>query len=102
MDCQIPVVGGYQATQGIRQQEVDKSKKMVIIGLTASAMISDREKCLAAEMDDYLCKPLFFNDLADMLEQWLSKPSFLNNRLQFLYEIHCHRSMSLDMPINTD
>ena len=80
MDCQMPVMDGYLATQEIRQQEVDKSKKTVIIGLTASAMVSDREICLAAGMDDYLSKPLLLNDLADMLEQWLSKPSSLDNR----------------------
>lgn len=80
MDCQMPIMDGYQATQEIRQQEVDKSETTVIIGLTASAMISDREKCLAAGMDDYLSKPLLLNDLANMLEQWLSKPSSLDNR----------------------
>jgi len=76
MDCQMPVMDGYQATQEIRQQEVNQARKTVIIGLTASAMISDREQCLAVGMDDYLSKPLLLNDLAQMLEQWLSKPSF--------------------------
>lgn len=79
MDCQMPVMDGYQATQQIRQQEVNQAQKTVIIGLTASAMISDREACLAVGMDDYLSKPLLLNDLAQTLEQWLSKPSFLGD-----------------------
>ncbi|MBP0018514.1 MAG: PAS domain S-box protein [Cyanobacteria bacterium SBLK] len=70
MDCQMPVMDGYQATQILRQRE-DEEKRTIIVGLTAYAMKGDREKCLDAGMDDYLAKPVSKNDLSAMLEKWL-------------------------------
>ncbi|MGF1489304.1 MAG: CheR family methyltransferase [Prochloraceae cyanobacterium] len=69
MDCQMPVMDGYQATQTIRQQEGQK-RHTIIIGLTANAMRSDREKCLAVGMDDYLSKPVTLEDLDRILKKW--------------------------------
>ncbi len=70
MDCQMPVLDGYEATRRIRQQTSLQSQP-TIIGVTAYAMVGDREKCLASGMDDYLSKPIKIQDLKRLLRQWL-------------------------------
>ncbi|MCP4677588.1 MAG: response regulator [Deltaproteobacteria bacterium] len=72
MDCQMPVLDGYQATREIRNTDADiLDCSIPIIAMTANAMRGDREKCIAAGMDDYLAKPVAPDKLSDMLQRWL-------------------------------
>lgn len=74
MDGMMPGMNGFEATAVIRDQGSSvRNHDIPIIALTANAMRTDREKCLAAGMDDYLAKPLEVTALAAMLEKWLSK-----------------------------
>jgi len=69
MDCHMPVMDGFEATERIRETERGRTRTPVV-ALTASALAADRERCLAAGMDDYLAKPIDPDLLAAVLERW--------------------------------
>jgi two-component system, sensor histidine kinase and response regulator len=71
MDCQMPVLDGFEATRQIRDLERPLAKRTPIIALTANAMQGDRERCLDAGMDDYVAKPVTVTALDQALRKWL-------------------------------
>jgi CheY-like chemotaxis protein len=84
MDCQMPDIDGFEATHLIRERETSLVKdathdescgthRVPIVALTPHAMPSDRERCLAAGMDDYLTKPFTQHQLDNTLSRWLSQ-----------------------------
>ena len=74
MDCQMPVMDGYQATKRIRQAEQSqRANQLPVIAMTASALLQDQERCLAAGMNDHLAKPVRPDELKAILRKWLAK-----------------------------
>ncbi|MBA6349857.1 PAS domain-containing hybrid sensor histidine kinase/response regulator [Colwellia sp. BRX8-9] len=74
MDCQMPVMDGYEATQKIRYSESKVlNRDIPIIAMTANSMEGDREKCLAVGMDDFISKPVNPNKVQEALKRWLPK-----------------------------
>jgi len=76
MDLQMPEMNGIEASHAIRERERQNSQfpnyspRIIIIAMTASAMVGDRERCLAAGMDDYVSKPVRPEDLRIAVEKW--------------------------------
>lgn len=70
MDCLMPEMDGWTATQEIRRMDT----RTPIIAVTANATAGDRERCLAVGMNDYLSKPVRMAELARVLEQWVVPP----------------------------
>ena len=75
MDCQMPLVDGYQATREIRRKEeaTDSGRRIPIIAMTGNAMAGDRQSCLDAGMDDFLSKPYTLDELRTLLTAWRHK-----------------------------
>jgi CheY-like chemotaxis protein len=74
MEVQMPTMGGFEATDHIRQQNATRGTHTPIIAVTAHTLPSDREQCLAAGMDDYLPKPVNPEALQAALTRWLGRP----------------------------
>jgi len=71
MDCQMPQLDGYEATRVIRQLEQPDLLRVPVIAMTASTLRGERERCLAAGMDDFLLKPVDFELLETTLARWV-------------------------------
>lgn len=100
MDNRMPVMDGFQAASSIREWEEAEAveKRVPIIAMTANAMEGDREKCIAAGMDDYLVKPVRLKQLEEIFSKWLPKKMnseqkwIDHERLQELLELNEDRS----------
>lgn len=80
MDCRMPVLNGFETTALIRAaNSTVKNRSIPIIALTANAMKGDREKCLAAGMDEYLAKPFELGDLKELLHRVLPESCWNNS-----------------------
>ncbi|MGH9614062.1 MAG: response regulator, partial [Bryobacteraceae bacterium] len=78
MDCNMPEMDGFAATQAIRRMQ-DANSRTPIIALTANALQGEHGRCVAAGMDDYLAKPIRTERLASMLKKWLPDPSEISS-----------------------
>ena len=74
MDVMMPVLDGYEATKLIRKDPIEAVRKILVIAMTASAIQGDREKCLAAGMNDYLAKPVRADVLRRKLDAYVNAP----------------------------
>jgi CheY-like chemotaxis protein len=70
MDCQMPVMDGYQATEQIRRTEPSE-RHVIIVAMTANAMQTDRQRCLDSGMDDYISKPINKSEVIAVLNRYL-------------------------------
>lgn len=71
MDCQMPVMDGYEATREIREMEIKGKNYTPIVAMTANAMAGDKEKCLKTGMDDYISKPINVSHFKKALFAWV-------------------------------
>ena len=88
MDCQMPVMDGYDATRIIRDpQSQVRDHQVNVIAMTANVMKGDRQKCLDAGMNDHIGKPLNIKDLEKMLSKWLKQSQNNSNEVEIHTEI---------------
>jgi len=81
MDCQMPIMDGYECTRAIRSPKSSVlNHRIPIVALTANAMRGDREACLAAGMDDYISKPVEADTIHQILKKWLAQEDTTTER----------------------
>lgn len=80
MDCQMPVMDGYEATRQIRAHDQKTGRHTPVIAITANALPSDQERCKECGMDDFLAKPINRDNLAATLINWLSEKPLIPNQ----------------------
>ena len=95
MDCQMPEMDGFEATQSIRTREKETGEHIPIVAMTANAMDGDKERCLDAGMDDYISKPVDSHGLTSTLDRWLA------DRLEPLSKTRFHRRGTDDVESST-
>jgi CheY-like chemotaxis protein/HPt (histidine-containing phosphotransfer) domain-containing protein len=86
MDCHMPKMDGFEATAKIRETE-QGGRRLPIVALTASVQQEDRDRCLAAGMDDFLAKPVSERELTRVLERWLPDSAFDPKVIQSLQSL---------------
>lgn len=107
MDCQMPEMDGFQATQAIRRYERDQAiagaanKHIPIIALTANAVQGDRERCLEAGMDDYISKPLDPARLLQLIDAHLAPKSACNPMEEAPVDVHDESTASEKEPTSS-
>lgn len=72
MDCQMPIIDGYYATEIIRSEERNTGRHIPIVAMTANAMMGERERCIGIGMDDYISKPVDRAKLVEILSRWVT------------------------------
>jgi signal transduction histidine kinase/ABC-type amino acid transport substrate-binding protein/CheY-like chemotaxis protein/HPt (histidine-containing phosphotransfer) domain-containing protein len=73
-DCHMPEMDGYELTGAIRDAEMDSSRRLPIIAITANVLMGEGERCLALGMDDFLPKPVELDKLKSTLDKWMPAP----------------------------
>ena len=71
MDCRMPELDGYETTRLLRQNANPRIRDIIVVAMTANALSSDKEACLAAGMNDYISKPVSLTALEQMLSRWI-------------------------------
>ncbi|SFC15862.1 response regulator [Pseudoalteromonas denitrificans] len=97
MDCQMPILDGYETTQAIRAAKAgDRYTQIPIIAMTANVMEGDRENCINSGMNDYLPKPIEPLKLVEKITQWLDHKVDSKNELAEVVPITSHKSSHKD------
>ncbi len=98
MDCQMPVLDGYQASMALREKEQGTDRHLPVIALTANAMVGDREKCIKAGMDDYLSKPIKADKLMILMQKWVNNKS--QGNAEIIADVSIEQSDEIPIDMN--
>ncbi len=88
MDCQMPVVDGFEATQSIRNWETTTGRHTPIVGLSAYAFSDDRARGLASGMDEYLIKPVLPDSLTNMIKRYIKQTPMESGNMHSAIHLH--------------